>query len=62
MYFACHIAAWLGIPAGAVIVVMLILRKRLRELHLRSRQRRATENVARRTRTNDIASVRSEWT
>jgi hypothetical protein len=86
VFFAHHIAAWLGIPAGAVIVVMLILRKRLGELRVRSKQhrqtatsttirpgkirsrgpagreRRATENLAPRTRANDTASVRSERT
>ena len=86
MFFAHHIAAWLGIPAGAVIVVMLILRQRLGKLRVRSKQhrqtaapttirpgkirsrgpagreRRATENAARRTRMNGTASARSERT
>jgi hypothetical protein len=38
VFLAHHIAAWLGIPAGAVIAVKLILRKRLRELRVRSKQ------------------------
>jgi hypothetical protein len=40
VFFAHGIAAWLGIPTGVVIVIMLILRKRLRELRVRHKQHR----------------------
>ena len=40
MFFAHGIAAWLGIPTGVVIVIMLILRKHLRELRVRHKQHR----------------------
>lgn len=40
MFLAHHIAVWLGIPTGVVIVSMLFLRKRIKELLARrSRQR-----------------------
>jgi hypothetical protein len=35
VFFAHHIAAWLGIPVAVVIVIMLVLRKRLKELRAR---------------------------
>jgi hypothetical protein len=34
-FFAHDIAAWLGIPVAAVIAILLILRKRLRERRAR---------------------------
>jgi hypothetical protein len=38
VFFAHDIAAWLGIPTGVVIVIMLIMRKRLKELRVRRKQ------------------------
>ncbi len=40
MFFAHGIAAWLGIPTGVAIVIMLILRKRLKELRVARKQHR----------------------
>jgi hypothetical protein len=43
---AHHIAAWLGIPVGIVIAVLVILRKRGMELRARRRQARAGQQAA----------------
>jgi hypothetical protein len=55
VFFAHGIAAWLGIPTGAEIVIMLILRKRLRELRGRRKQRRQAAAPAA-TRPGDIST------
>jgi len=41
---AHHIAAWLGVPAGIVIVAMVILRKR--GMALRARRQQARQAAA----------------
>jgi len=43
---ARHIAAWLGIPAGIVIAVLVILRKKGMELRARRQQARAASRSA----------------
>jgi len=45
LFFAHDIAAWLGIPLAAVIAILLVLRKRLKDL----RARRKPEDRARPT-------------
>lgn len=46
MFFAHDIAAWLGIPAGIVIALMFILRKRGKEFQQRRKLQRAASRNA----------------
>jgi hypothetical protein len=41
MFLAHYISGWLGIPAGIVIVALLILRKQGKALRARRKQARA---------------------
>jgi hypothetical protein len=50
MFIAHYIAGWLGIPAGIVIVALLILRKQGKALRARRKQARA-EGTSRATST-----------
>jgi hypothetical protein len=45
-FFAQNIAAWLGIPAGAVIAAMIILRRRGMAEWARHKQARAVGRAA----------------
>ena len=46
MFIAHYLAEWLGIPAGIVIAVLIILRRKGRALRARRRQARADHVTA----------------